>query len=199
MQKQVDLMADLAWHQLSSLFGSAGKRPPVYLFLSPRSRGSLKKRSQIEKNFVHHQQAAEGGVTLDRPPTAWISSFEQIPEECGHLFALKRGQRGEKGEALPLSHFLLHEAFGRFAEHLAFGKARQKVKRPQLRRLRVWDELHHLGYELGDLWAKKYYAEDLSSQDLKKWFASSWAKNKTISELYQIVGKKLPRRVRHFQ
>jgi hypothetical protein len=197
-QKQVDLLADLAWHQLSSLFGPAGKRPPVYLFLSPQSKGSLKKRTEVEKSFVHHQQAAEGGVTLDRPPCAWVSTLDQVPEECAHLYALQRGQRSKNHQPLPLSHYLLHEAFGRFAEHLCFGKARQKVVRAKLRRLRVWDEIHHFGYALGDRWAEHYFCEKIEASHLKLWFSSSWTKSKTISKLYQSVRHRMPGRVRQF-
>jgi len=190
-QKQIDQLADLSWTQLRLLFGGPKKRPSVYLFLSTKSKGSLKGRSKSEKDFVHMQQFSNGGVTLDRPPCAWVTDFDQVPEEVGHLFALTKGQRSTWDT--PLSFYVLHEAFGRFTECLVLGSVKSQIPmQSAARKLSDWNEIHRWGYRLGNSWGKALYA-DQKSLDLSVWFSQQWTDIKIFRKLHQMVGLQPPR------
>jgi len=191
-QRQIDQLADLGWTQLRLLFGGLKKRPPVYLFLSSKSKGSLKRRTKSEKDFVHLQQFSSGGVTLDRPPCAWVTDFDQVPEEVGHLFALTKGQRSTWDT--PLSFYVLHEAFGRFAECLVFGSVKSQISSKLAGAKAVSDcnEIHRWGYRLGNHWGKALYAGQ-KKLDTDVWFSQHWTNPKIFKKLHELVDLTPPR------
>lgn len=176
-QAQVRNLADYTWQLLSQTFGKPkSKRPPVYLFLSPESKGSLKNRGPIERRFVHEQQNRGGGVVLSRPDIAWVSHLDQVPEETGHLFALAHGKRADGPESLYF--YCLHEAFGHFSECLVFGSAARPAPKAALRAsensLRAWNWIHEEGRRIGKLWIQAYFAEEISTKPLKSWIHDDW-------------------------
>lgn len=199
-QKKADALADLSWEILESFFSKKGKkRPPVYLYLSPQSKGSLRNRSQEEVEWVHWQQARDGGISLRSPPAAWVAHLEQIPEEVAHLFALVyQKQKGPRTDSLlsEASYTCLHEFLGRFAQSLVFGPEEKNFRRSRrkLSENSFWDLSHEEGYALGDRWAKLYLeaGEESLREELQKFFQMNWydEKNqkKILGKLYSRVG-----------
>lgn len=201
LQNKVSALADFSWYALTDLLGSGSKkRPPVYLFLSPESKGSLKKRSPEEVELVHDQQVKKGGVTLIDPPCAWVSTLKQVPEETAHLFALvhqtkKPPRLADPGQELRM--MIQHEAFGRFASEMIFGflPKPRRPKRPTRKtttRMDLWNLGHREGYFLGHHLADTFYREQTPRMEIKKWFQMDWSvqNEASLRRLYQLTRTK---------
>lgn len=202
-QSQVELLAEFSWHCLEDVFDCSGRRlPPIYLFLSPKSRGSLKRRSQPEIDFVHFQQMHDGGATLKSPPAAWVSKLEQVPEECAHLFCIryKQDKLPKINTALAeLRTTTLFECFGRFAQGLVFGGIEESTSRPKARiqsEMQLWDSAHREGYFLGERLTELYFREQLKLSGLRRIFKKPWvgptSSLSRLRELYALLGQKPP-------
>ncbi len=196
---------DFCWQTLESFFGKTkGKIPPVYFFLAPWSKGSLKNRRIDEIELVHNQQLFGEGITLFDPPAAWISEVSQLPEEVAHLFAIaskkKEFKRQKTGSvALTLEEqfdFLtLHEAFGQFASCLVAGGWHKnsgfklKKKQTKLSIENLWERSHQKGYALGIQLVELYYLGQVSQKQIVRWFKMDWEKapRKAIKNLTALV------------
>lgn len=189
LQNLTDQIGRQTWQVLEEVFGCHGRPiPPLYFFLSPRSRNSLRGRNSEEIDLVHRQQFYGEGITLKNPPAAWVSFISQIPEETAHLFALTyqpstRRQKNSEAlsEKMELWSMTLHEAFGKFASLLSLPEKEfvQKKSRPQrnaknLSPQKLWKESHRQGYALGHTLAQSYFSEKTSIAELRKWFRQPW-------------------------
>jgi len=179
-------MAFFSWEVLGNIFGfSPTKRlAPIYYFLTPWSRGSLRKRSHLEDQLVHFQQRRGEGISLIDPPAAWISSIDQIPEEASHLFALiyQRSSKRSKEAFLTgrsktlLETMILHEAFAKFGELLILNARQHSTNQISTTKQTktIWESAHRQGYALGTKLAKKYFEERCDDRKLRKWFSLDW-------------------------
>jgi hypothetical protein len=180
-QAKVSALADLTWQGLQALLGKRKrKRPPLYLFLSKESKGSLSKRDEAEKDFVHFQQQRGGGATLKSPPLAYVSELEQTVEETAHLFALVY-----KDDKLPevssieeeLSTTILHESFGRMVHCLFLGLPKERTKKGSTKIEEpedLWRVGHQEGYRYGEKLAELYFKEKLELAKLRRLFDRRW-------------------------
>ncbi|TVQ78504.1 MAG: hypothetical protein EA369_06655 [Bradymonadales bacterium] len=196
-QEQVDAFSDFVWAFLEALLQKgAKKRPPVYLYLSPQSKRSLKNRSREEVEWVHFQQERAGGISLKKPPAAWVSKLTQVPEEVAHLFALTH-QKPASNKTMSLlceTRFTcLHECFGSLVHSLVFGDFHSQVrsrKRFVLSEESFWDLAHQEGNLLGLRLGELLFQEQLPVEQLRLWFNSDWLKPATqrrlLKKLYRI-------------
>lgn len=203
-QKNVEILADLCWLQLTSIFCESAtrkNRPPVYLFLSKESEGSLKDRSVDERDFVHFQQERKGGATLKEPPCAWVSRLDQVPEETAHLFALQYKPESKleiRSIEEELCSMTLHECFGRFAHELILGvepklapRPKQKIREPE----DIWHQAHSEGYFLGHFLAAHFFSGELNQKQLKRFWSWKWNGRYSVSSLnrlYRLINLKPP-------
>lgn len=172
------------WRRLEEIFGKCAKpRPPLYLFLSKASSGTLFRRRTEEINFVHAIQAAGGGVTLADPPLAYVSAWYQVPEETAHLYAVCRKKMGSQPSR---EYFVIQEAFAKFFELLV---QRERQKDPVIKLEREWDRIHREGYALGRAWAKAHYLGKLKSQDYRLWMNLSWHAASSLKKLAKRIRK----------
>lgn len=148
---------------------------------------------------MHRQQFLGEGITLKFPPASWVSSFDQIPEETGHLFALchqpstkyiLNKRRPDLTESQELWSMALHECFGKFASHLVLGLKKRWAYRPRAKKLDLWEAAHREGYYLGGKLAEAYFDEKISERNLKKFFRMNWYADKkpvALNFLYSIL------------
>jgi len=147
------------------------------------------------------------GVTLKFPPAAWVSRFDQIPEEVGHLFAITHQvstQRILKKRNLKISasqelwSMTLHECFGKFAHHLVLGLKDAWRARPKGRinsPIKIWEFAHREGYFLAAKLTKAYLDGEISTSELKKIFSLDWYAAKDprgLNYLYSILNESPP-------
>lgn len=177
-QAQVDALKNLTWLHLESLFDRKLKRrPPLYFFLSPESKGSLRKRTSDEKALVHRQQMLKQGITLIDPPSAWVSRLDQTCEEAAHLFALVQKPWPKRFMPTPqaeLTTMILHEAFARFSVQILNGFNEKPLKARKKKSSNVWEQAHRDGYILGHALAQGFLEEKISRRKLQKWFEMNW-------------------------
>jgi len=179
------LARDYSWEMLASFFDAPRRAcPPLYLFLSPESAGSLKGRDSSEIEFVHAQQRYGGAACLRSPPAAWVSSLDQIPEETGHLFILvhkPKTQVAPRSAKAALILMTWHECFGRFSELLIFGQAIKKTRRPRKElktpenSLELWKLSHAWGYYFGENLYENLLLDKSSPEQLRRLFWGSWS------------------------
>lgn len=196
-QKQTDILADFCWQLLQSFFGESKKAcPPVWLFLSPQSKGSLKKRTEEEKAFIHFQQGRDGGATLKSPPAAWVSHPSQVPEEVAHLYAViqKPEESAEDRDAYEELFFMtIHECFGRLGHCLVLGLPKKRTKRSEKKLIKpeeLWNLAHEEGYFLGEKMAEAFFNEKLRLKDLQAFFKYSWQPKdaeKSLQKIYKLL------------
>jgi hypothetical protein len=204
-QKRVNAFANYCWQSLEHFFALKGKkRPPVYLYLSPQSEGSLRGRSEEERAWVHWQQAREGGMTLRKPPAAWVARADQVPEEVCHLFLLVYQKSKPPREASLLNearYSVLHECFGRFFFCTLFGNIPQTKKSSatpkKLSEDNFWDLSHQLGYRLGENLAKLFFEEKLPASALQGVFHLNWyqsqSQGRALRDLYKCSTLRVPK------
>lgn len=198
-QERVSALADFTWNQLSDIFHlRKKKRPPCYLFLSPQSKGSLNKRSQEEKDFVHIQQSLDGGACLASPPLAYVSASSQVPEEVSHLFVIvhqKQKIPKEVDPELSLNTMILHECFGRFGHQIVWG-TREQTKRGRKTLIKkpedLWSLSHSEGYALGEAIAEQYFSGQLKQDLFRGVLLEDWYQiqksRKMLSKIYKLSG-----------
>jgi len=200
-QKNLNRLADLSWELQQSLITPTKKklkRPPVYLFLSPESKGSLKGRSKEEIAFVHEQQRRGGGACLRRRPMAYVSKIEQGVEESAHLFALiykKEGHSDFVHDEEELGNAILHEAYARFIHGMFFGSYRRPTKRGtypgrKLTASKIWQFAHREGYFLGEALCHGLLEEKISIIKIRSWFWQNWRSSDmplSLRNLYRIT------------
>lgn len=196
-QVAISDFADLCWLQLHEVITTKVKtrRPRLYLFLSEESKGSLSKRAPEEQDFVLHQQVYHGAATLKDPPLAYVSNWQQVAEECAHLFAIVcKPERRDVVRTIEqeVNHVILHEAFGRFFHCLQMGlpqklqsqSRKARVSKPQ----DIWQIGHHEGYALGERLAQKFFDSSLKKKSLNAWFWKKWPSKQALRQLYRLVG-----------
>lgn len=209
LQSLTKSLAAHSWQLLTQVFAvEATPLPPIYYFLSPDSRGSLRGRSLYEIDLVHRQQFLGEGITLKFPPTAYVSNLAQVIEETAHLFALTHQESTAQtlenarwgGPALELWSMSLHEAFGKFATHLLTGKNETFEKQDRWSRTvkspeDIWEASHREGYFLGCELAKAYWDDRIQLSDLRKWFRMNWYSHRSpvaLSFLYRLLKQSAP-------
>ncbi len=194
LQNLTEATAQYVWAALEGIFACSGKTlPPIYYFLSPKSKGSLKGRSLFEIDLVHRQQVYGEGITLKSPPAAYVSTVGQALEEAAHLFAISyqpstskmiASRRSALTKQTELWAMILHEAFGSFSHCLLTPQTRPQLNiRPRalpkaLDDAKIWEMAHLHGYYWGQKLAEEFRAERVSLSQLKRWFQSSWYSQK---------------------
>lgn len=181
----VEHFSKLTWSVLENILGTSSKKlPPVYFFLAPWSKGSLKHRREDEIALVHEQQRYGQGVALIHPPAAWVSELSQIPEEVSHLFAVSHQPKLKRDLDVEeeLRWMLLHEVFGKFGDAVVSGnfksfqkKSRSKKSLKNLNEKTLWQWAHLEGYFLGEKLAQFYFEEKISNKEIQKFFSWNWS------------------------
>jgi hypothetical protein len=174
-QKQIDEFADFVWQFLRTNFIEVkSTRPPLFLFNSAKSKGSLSPRSPAEKKFVHHIQFGGGGVVLHRPPIlGYVSHWSQVPEEVAHLYALRVQTKPIQEDGRKQMHDIgvLHEAFGAFVQSLILPKLLHKNIRSSDS---LWDAFHAEGIRQGRKLAKLFWNQKILPRHIKKYLRFQW-------------------------
>lgn len=198
-QKSVDLLADWTWSFLNDHFGRLRRaRPPVYLFLSDESAGSLSRRSPEEINFVRFIQLRDGGITLNRAPfIAYVSKLEQTVEETAHLYSLLRQPRPlppEASEEFEENYSLLHETFGNCVQNLLMPLKLERRKKVHS----LWDRIHFKAENLGRILAQRLFRGQIQFLDIAKCLEMDWhhprGSERALNQLLALCGKKLRQR-----
>jgi hypothetical protein len=198
----VESLAKFTWRILDGVLERASETelPPIYFFLAPWSKGSLRGRQTAEIELVHRQQLYRQGVALIDPPAAWVSDISQIPEEAAHLYAIVHQSKAPKKmtEEHELRWMLLHETFGKFGNYLTLGNWKPQKKRnfSVNNYSDLWSLSHLEGYFLGQKLAEAYVAEKISKEEIQKWFAFNWSSEKqsftALKFLYKLLNESPP-------
>ena len=185
-QKQIDEFSDFVWSFLSTNFIKLKtRRPPLYLFLSKESKGSLSKRTENEKKFIHEIQFGGGGAVLHRRPLlGYVSHWTQVPEETAHLYSLSLQKTSldhlEDSRQSMHNIGVLHESFGAFAQSLMLPKSapkQQKTNDP------LWDSIHQKGLSFGQKLARAFFDQQIKSAEIKKMLKFQWHRDFKTSQV----------------
>lgn len=185
-QKQIDEFSDFVWSFLSTNFIKLKtRRPPLYLFLSKESKGSLSKRTENEKKFIHEIQFGGGGAVLHRRPLlGYVSHWTQVPEETAHLYSLSLQKTSldhlEDSRQSMHNIGVLHESFGAFAQSLMLPKSaprNQKTNDP------LWDSIHQEGLNSGQKLACAFFDQQIKPAEIKKLLRFQWHRDFKTSQV----------------
>lgn len=184
-QKQIDEFSDFVWSFLSANFiHLKTRRPPLYLFLSKESKGSLSQRTENEKEFIHEIQFGRGGAVLHRRPLlGYVSHWTQVPEETAHLYSLslQKTSLDDLEDSRSMHNIaVLHESFGTFVQSLMLPKSapkQQKTNDP------LWDSIHQKGLGFGQKLARAFFDQQIKSTEIKKLLKFQWHRDLKTSQV----------------